>query len=61
MVKLQRVSAYKYKTKSGQTKEHYKYVINIPQDVIEELGWSDGEELKLLITRGTLSIKASTD
>ena len=57
MVKLQRRLAYRYKTKSGETKEYYKYVINIPQEVLEELGWVDVQEVSLLAVRGALTIK----
>lgn len=53
MVKLQRRFAYKYKDK-----EHYKHIITIPEEQVEELGWKEGEELeisassnKLILTR----------
>lgn len=59
LVKLQRRLAYRYKSASGE-KTHYKYVINIPQDVIEELGWKDGSELRLLAVRGALTLKPET-
>lgn len=59
MVKLQKVLAYKYKATSGDSKEHYKYLINIPQEIIQQLGWKDGSELKLLVARGTLTVIAS--
>jgi AbrB family looped-hinge helix DNA binding protein len=45
MVKLQRRFAYRYKSKEG-TKNHYKYVITIPEEVIEKLEWKEGTELE---------------
>jgi hypothetical protein len=56
MVKLQKVLAYKYKATSGESKAHYKYLINIPQEIVQQLGWKDGSELKLLVARGTLTV-----
>lgn len=45
MVKLQRRFAYRYKSKDGN-KDHYKYVITIPEEVIEKLEWKEGTELE---------------
>jgi bifunctional DNA-binding transcriptional regulator/antitoxin component of YhaV-PrlF toxin-antitoxin module len=45
LVKLQRRFAYRYKSKEG-TKNHYKYVITIPEEVIEQLEWKEGTELE---------------
>ncbi len=45
MVKLQKRFAYRYKSKDG-SKDHYKYVITIPEEVIEELDWKEGTELE---------------
>jgi hypothetical protein len=36
MVKLQKRFAYGYKDK-----EHYKHIITIPEEIIEQLGWKD--------------------
>ena len=58
MVKLQKVQAYKYTTKSGKTKSHYKYLVSIPHDIIRELGWNGGDELKLLNVSGILQLKS---
>ena len=44
MVKLQRRFAYRYKSKQG-TKAHYKYILTIPEEVVEELDWKEGTEL----------------
>lgn len=41
-MKLQRQVAYKYKGKT-----HYKFVVIIPENMINELGWKEGQELKL--------------
>ena len=40
-MKLQRQVAYKYKDKT-----HYKYVIILPQNLINDLGWQEGQELE---------------
>ncbi len=45
LVKLQRRFAYKYKDK-----EHYKHVVTIPEETIQELGWKAGEELEISVT-----------
>lgn len=45
MVKLQKRFAYRYKGKQG-TKVHYKYIITIPEDVVDELDWKEGTELE---------------
>lgn len=58
MVKLQKRFAYKYKTKNGETKTHYKYIVNIPQEFIDELNWNDGDELRLLSVGGILQLKS---
>ena len=39
-MKLQKQIAYKYKDKT-----HYKYVVLVPQDIINDLGWEAGQEL----------------
>ena len=61
MVKLQRRFAYRYKTKAGETRTHYKFVINLPHDIVEQLGWTDARDLKLLVARGTLTMQAAKD
>jgi bifunctional DNA-binding transcriptional regulator/antitoxin component of YhaV-PrlF toxin-antitoxin module len=45
LVKLQKRFAYRYKGREG-TKTHYKYVITIPEEVVEELDWKEGTELE---------------
>jgi hypothetical protein len=44
MVTLQRRFAYRYKSRQG-TKEHYKYIMTIPEEIVEELQWKEGTEL----------------
>ncbi len=53
-MKLQKQNAYKYK---GETK--YKYVIVIPNEDIEKLGWKEGIELKSNISNGKYYIETS--
>lgn len=48
-MKLQKHLAYKYKKK-----EHYKHVVVIPKDMIKELGWEAGIELRQSINNDTL-------
>jgi len=45
LVRLQKRFAYRYKSKEGN-KDHYKYVITIPEEIIEELNWKEGTELE---------------
>ena len=51
-MKLQKQVAYKYKDKT-----HYKYVVIIPETAINELGWNEGQELKLSINNSALKIE----
>lgn len=57
MTKLQQSRAYEYTKKDGKTKQHMKSSLNIPEDLIEELGWSKGEELELIVEGNTLKVK----
>jgi hypothetical protein len=59
MVKLQRHKAYTYKTESGEQIEHYKYLVNIPENRLNELGWSDGQELSIRVYNKSLVLEAS--
>jgi hypothetical protein len=56
MVKLQRSLSYKYQGKDGKTCAHYKTSLNIPEDLIEKLGWLKGEELDFEIEQNTLKV-----
>jgi bifunctional DNA-binding transcriptional regulator/antitoxin component of YhaV-PrlF toxin-antitoxin module len=51
-MKLQKQVAYKYKDKI-----HYKYVIVVPERIIRELGWKDGQELTLNVLDSRLTIE----
>ena len=42
-MKLQKVSAYKY-----GDKEQFKYVITLPEEIIQELDWETGSELDVV-------------
>jgi len=54
MVKLQKRFAYKYKDK-----EHYKHMLTIPEEIVEELGWKEGEELKQVVQEDRLVVLSS--
>ena len=51
-MKLQRQAAYKQK---GQT--YYKYVVTLPPDTIEKLGWKQGTELKAEARNGKILLE----
>ena len=51
-MKLQRQVAYKYKDKT-----RHKYVIVIPNETVEKLGWKIGEELENSINGKILILK----
>lgn len=51
MAKLQKHKAYKYKEKV-----HFKYLINIPEDLVEKLCWEEGEDLRLNVHDNKLII-----
>jgi hypothetical protein len=48
-VKLQKQLAYNYKGK-----QHFKHVIVIPEEALNELGWKGGQELDLTTKNGQL-------
>ncbi|MGA2308476.1 MAG: hypothetical protein ABSG57_02870 [Candidatus Bathyarchaeia archaeon] len=50
--KLQKQLAYKYKDK-----RHYKHVIIIPDDAINQLGWKGGQELEINVKDGQLVVQ----
>jgi len=54
--KLQKQLAYKYKDK-----RHYKHVIVIPDEAINELGWKGGQELDLNVKDGRLIVEAKNE
>ena len=57
-MQLQKRFAYKYKRKDG-TKTHYKYVITIPEDIVDKLTWKEGELLKPRVENNTLLVQAA--
>ena len=54
--KLQKQLAYKYKEK-----KHYKHVIVIPDEAINELSWTGGQALELSIKDGKLIVEPVTE
>jgi bifunctional DNA-binding transcriptional regulator/antitoxin component of YhaV-PrlF toxin-antitoxin module len=52
MVKLQKRYAYTYKDKN-----HYKHIITVPDEVIERLGWKDGQEIEPTAEDGKLILR----
>ena len=50
--KLQKQLAYKYKDK-----KHYKHVIIVPDEAINQLGWKGGQELEINVKTNQLIIK----
>jgi hypothetical protein len=53
--KLQKQVAYKYKNK-----QHFKHVIVIPEDALNELEWKGGQELELAVRDGKLIVELRT-
>jgi hypothetical protein len=60
MVKLQKHKAYSYEATSGEKIEHYKYLVNIPESALSDLGWNEGQELNFTINRNSLILKPAT-
>ena len=52
MVKIQRRFAYRYKNR-----DHYKHIVTIPDDVIETLGWKEGQDVEPTTESGKLILK----
>jgi bifunctional DNA-binding transcriptional regulator/antitoxin component of YhaV-PrlF toxin-antitoxin module len=50
-MKLQKQIAYKYKDKT-----HHKYVLIIPENLVNELGWKEGQELAITVDKNRLII-----
>ena len=61
MVKLQKHKAYTYEANDGKKIDHYKYLVNIPESAMAELGWEEGEELNVIINQHALVLKAGND
>ena len=56
-MKLQRHTAYKLNNGDVQ----YKYVVTIPEHVIDELGWKEGSELSSSVRAKSLLIRHVSD
>jgi len=56
-MKLQKHAAYKLDNGGIQ----YKYVVTIPEHVIDELGWKEGSELSSSVRAKSLLIKHVSD
>lgn len=52
MVRLQKRFAYKYKDK-----DHYKYMVIIPTDTIEQLDWKPDTDLMVTISNKSVVLK----
>lgn len=50
-MKLQKIFAYRY-----GDKPRYKYLINLPEELINEIGWEAGSELDASIKNGKIMI-----
>jgi hypothetical protein len=50
-MKLQKQKAYRYKGR-----EHYKYVIVVPEVIVDNLTWKEGDELVAEAKQGKLVI-----
>jgi AbrB family looped-hinge helix DNA binding protein len=50
-MKLQKRFLRKYKDKN-----YYKYIINLPPEIIEELGLKEGDELEVIIEKGEVKL-----
>jgi len=51
VVKLQKEKAYRYKDH-----EIYRYRINLPSELVDELRWKEGTELDLKIKNNKLEV-----
>jgi hypothetical protein len=49
VIKLQKRFAYTY-----NEKDHYKHVLTIPEELVDELGWKHGQELEPKVHDGKL-------
>ena len=56
MAKLQKHKAYVYTSGAGVRIPHFKHQVNIPDEYVEELGWSEGQELEFELDGQTLRI-----
>ena len=60
-VKLQKHNAYTYKANSGRRIEHFKYLVNVPEGTLNDLGWNEGQELNFTIRHNSLILRPETE
>jgi len=60
VVKLQKHKAYTYKTEDGKKIDHFKHLVVIPEEMLAELGWQNGLELKTIVRRNSLVLQPSS-
>lgn len=56
MVRLQKRFAYKYKDK-----DHYKYIVTIPSNAMEQLDWKPETNLSVTVSNESIVIKPTDD
>jgi hypothetical protein len=49
VIRLQKRFAYTYKER-----DHFKYVVTIPEELVSELGWKEKQELEPKVDNGRL-------
>ena len=57
MVKLQKHKAYTYKADDGTSIEHYKHLVVIPEQTLQQLGWPEGIELSMTTRANSVTIR----
>ena len=60
MIKLQRHKAYTYKTEKGEKIEHFKHLLIIPEEALQNLGWEGGQELSWFIADDKLILSLNS-
>jgi hypothetical protein len=61
VVGLQKHNAYTYKANSGRRIEHFKYLVNVPEGTLNDLGWNEGQELNFTIRHNSLILRPETE
>ena len=46
MVKLQKHKAYVYTSGEGIEIEHFKHLITLPEDILKDMRWNEGQEFE---------------
>jgi bifunctional DNA-binding transcriptional regulator/antitoxin component of YhaV-PrlF toxin-antitoxin module len=44
-------------SKKREKKEYYRYVVNIPSEIIQTSGFKEGDELEANATKGKIELK----